>query len=84
MGPGTKADMLEEDEEELDEEANVNEGGGNNATIPSRKKYRFNDDWQKTFLQLLYENKCIVRAAKCGSKQLESPFLSQDKNANFK
>ena len=43
VDPGTEAEMVDEDEEELqlDEEANVTEetgGAGDNATIPGLKK----------------------------------------------
>ena len=60
VDPGTEAEIVDEDEEELmlelDEDANVTE---ETVSIPSRKKYRFNADWQKTFPWLLYENKLM-------------------------
>ena len=60
MDPGTEAEIVDEEEEELmlelDEDANVTE---ETVSIPSRKKYRFNADWQKTFPWLLYENKLM-------------------------
>ena len=82
MDPGTEAEKVDDKEEELmlelDEDANVTE---ETVSIPSRKKYRFNADWQKTFPWLLYENKLMYckyyASSPSPGSSLQCPSLSQ-------
>ena len=81
--------MVDKDEEELelDEEANMTEetgGAGDNATIPSRKKYRFNADWQKTFPWLFYENELMYCKYCKAQKHAAEKSVFVTGNANFK
>ena len=50
---------------------------------PSRKKYRFNADWQETFPSLLYEKRIIYYKYCKAQKQAAGKSAFVTGNANF-